>query len=330
MAGVAWGNDIEMAGPGLFDEPVSPLRNRLEDKLQRLAEKQIYLGTSSWKYQGWLGSVYTEERYLTRGRLSKKKFEETCIAEYAEVFPIVCGDFAFYQFPTAAFWQKLFQAAPPRLRWAFKVPEEITVKQWPGHARYGARAGLENDNFLNVELLCRALLDELALYRSRADLLIFEFGTMSRKCMPDLAAFLEALGPFLAALPAGWRYAVEIRNPEYLEREYFSLLRQYNVAHVLNAWTRMPELGSQIRLPDAFTADFTVARALLRYGRTYEQAVKSFEPYARVQEENPSAREALRAILERAQRIGQPAYVFVNNRLEGNAPETIDAITTAE
>lgn len=316
-----------MTSPGLFDASPSPIRTRLVDKLHRLAAQDIYIGTSSWKYEGWLGQVFTEERYVTRGKFSRKKFEENCIAEYAEVFPIVCGDFAFYQFPTQAFWKKLFSTAPPNLRWAFKVPEEITVKQWPGHARYGARAGLENENFLNAELFKRLFLDALAPYKDRVSVMIFEFGTLSKKSMPGLDAFLSQVNKFLSELPDDWRYSIEIRNPEYLEADYFSCLRSYNVAHVLNAWTRMPELDLQLNLDDVFTADFTVVRALLKYGRPYESAVKAFEPYKSVQEENSSARDALKAIIARAQRIKQPAFVFVNNRLEGNAPGTIDAVT---
>lgn len=326
----AWHDSIEMHSLGLFDEPVPELRARLERKLARLASENILIGTSSWKYEGWLGSVYTEDRYITRGKLSKKKFEENCIAEYAEVFPIVCGDFAFYQFPTRAFWDKLFTTAPSKLRWAFKVPEEITVKQWPGHARYGARAGMTNENFMNAELFQAAFLDALGPWKDRVSVLIFEFGTMSKKVMPDAAAYVEQLDAFLAALPEGWRYSVEIRNPEFLVHDYFQCLRGHNTAHVLNAWTRMPELGIQLQIEDVFTADFSVVRALLRYGRAYEQAVKSFEPYREVQDPNPAARDALKAILERARRIKQPAFVFVNNRLEGNAPGTIDAVTGEE
>lgn len=93
------------------------------------------------------------------------------------------------------------------------------------------------------------------------------------------ADFMARLDPFLAALPEGFRYGVEIRNPEYLSPDYFALLTAHNVAHVFNAWTRMPVIEDQIQLPGAFTADFTVVRALLRKGRAYDQAVKAFEPY---------------------------------------------------
>jgi hypothetical protein len=41
-------------------------------------------------------------------------------------------------------------------------------------------------------------------------------------------------------------------------------------------------------------------------------------------------RAALRQAAKRAPRVGQPAYLFVNNRLEGNAPATIEAVVSAE
>ena len=82
---------------------------------------------------------------------------------------------------------------------------------------------------------------------------------------------------------------MEIRNSEYLGPDYFSLLQSHNTAHVFSAWTRMPELLDQIDMPGAYTADFTVVRALLKKGRAYEQAVKAFEPYKRIQEPNPGA-----------------------------------------
>jgi hypothetical protein len=119
---------------------------------------------------------------------------------------------------------------------------------------------------------------------------------------------------------------VEIRNKEYLGLDYFEVLSRHKVAHVFNAWTRLPVIGEQIELPGAHTADFTVVRALLQHGRSYEQAVKMFEPYQAVREPDRATRDALRQVAERAMRVRQPAYVFVNNRLEGNAPGTIEAV----
>ncbi len=95
-----------MQNLSLFEDPAPELAAALRPKLAALADERIYLGTSSWKYEGWMGQIYTPEKYVTRGRFSQKKFEAECLAEYAETFPVVCGDFSFYQFPSQAYWQR--------------------------------------------------------------------------------------------------------------------------------------------------------------------------------------------------------------------------------
>jgi len=71
--------------------------------------------------------------------------------------------------------------------------------------------------------------------------------------------------------------------------------------------------------------DLVAARFLLKPGRKYEHAVKTFEPYDRVQEENPEARAAGQALVAEALTAGpqRKTLVYVNNRLEGNALGTI-------
>ena len=303
-------------------------KEALGARLHSLAEEGIYLGTSSWKYEGWMGQIYTRERYFTRGRFSQKKFDSECLTEYAETFPAVCGDFSFYQFPSESYWQRLFAAAPPQLKFGFKVPDEITVREWPKHARYGGRAGLENENYLDARLFENAFARPLERYQERVGVMIFEFGTMGRRHYEGAAEFAADLRRFLDALPSGWRYAVEVRNKEYLDEPYFDALRAANAAHVFNSWTRMPALEEQVRLDAAHTADFTVARALLRHGRSYEQAVAAFQPYQRIQEENPGARQGLKDLIEKSRGKKQTAFLFVNNRLEGNAPQTIQAVVS--
>jgi len=310
----------------LFEEALPPLRRRLARNLRSLATEGVWIGTSSWKYEGWLGQIYTPEHYHTRGRFSKKKFQITCLAEYAETFPIVCGDFSFYQFPSDTYWRKLFASAPPTLQYAFKVPEEITVRKFPLHARYGARRGQENPNFLNAALLTDAFLRPLEPFHRQVAALIFEFGAFSKQSYGGPGEFATDVGSFLARLPGGYRYSVEIRNPEFLGPEYFDCLRRHGVAHVFNAWARMPELSTQMEVPDAFTAPFTVARALLKHGRGYENAVELFRPYDRIQEPNPRGRTALRGLIRRARASSEPSFIFVNNRFEGNAPSTIAAV----
>lgn len=310
----------------LFPTELPPQASRLAPRLRTLADRRVYFGTSSWKYEGWLGSIYHEDRYRTRGKVSRKKFEDTCLSEYAETFPTVCGDFAFYQFPSEEYWARLFDQLPNGFLIGLKVPEEITVAQWPRHARYGGRAGSANDQFLNAEAFTRRLLKRLEPYSERIGPLIFEFGTFNKSTFPQAGDFPAMLGPFLKSLPNGPHYAVEIRNPEYLGSAYFGTLADAGVAHAFNAWTRMPALDEIASVPEAYTAGFNVVRALLRKGRNYEDAVNRFEPYREVREPNEGARLGIREIVRNSLRSGKPAFVYVNNRLEGNAPGTIEAV----
>ncbi len=285
---------------GIYEIPQQAAR--LAPRLTAMASRGVYFGTSSWKYEGWVGSIYSGDRYVTRGKFSKANFEENCLTEYAQTFPTLCGDLTFYQFPSEQYWAKLFDATPKEFIFGFKVPEDITVETWPTHARYGKRAGLANEHFLDATALDQFFTSRLKQYGKQVGPLIFEFGTFNQQTFPMPADFLAVLGPFFTALPEGFRYAVEIRNENYLTPQYFDVLASHNVAHVLNAWTRMPALDDQAQLPGVFTADFTVARALLRRGRPYDTPVETFEPYDRIQEPNESAREGMRMIAEKALR----------------------------
>ena len=197
-----------------------------------------------------------------------------------------------------------------------------------GHPRYGKHAGLDNTEFSSADLFRGAFLDPLEEHKEHVGVCIFEFGTFAKKDFEKPEIFFGRLEGFLASLPRGWRYAVEIRNANYLSPEYLAALNRHNVAHVFNAWTRMPRLGNQIAIPDAFTADFSVVRALLRKGRNYNDAVKMFEPYTETRDKGIPTRSALCEIARRALTKRQRAYMFVNNRLEGNAPNTIEAIVS--
>ena len=52
-----------------------------------------------------------------------------------------------------------------------------------------------------------------------------------------------------------------------------------------------------------------------------------FSPYTEVKEPNPEVRASLRDMIRIARDKQMTTFLFVNNRLEGNAPATIIAIT---
>ena len=159
---------------------------------------QLYVGTSSWKYEGWLGSVYQPERYSSRGRFSKARFERDCLTEYAEVFHTVSGDFAFYQFPSTSVWSRLFTQVPAGFRFAFKAPEEITTPAFPRHPRYGSRAGRPNPLFLDPKALTAQFLNLLEPYATTVAVIMFEFPAALADMFEDRGSrrYLSALSQF--------------------------------------------------------------------------------------------------------------------------------------
>jgi len=304
-------------------------RSQLQTRLADLANQQIYLGTSSWKYPGWCGSIYEEERYLTRAKFSESRFNRDCLAEYAETFPAVCVDAGYYRFPTEKYLTGLAEQVPDHFRFGFKVTDEITIKHFPKLARFGDRAGKPNDHFLNARLFASAFLQPMEAIRDKVGVLILEFSQFYPRDFERGRDFVDALDRFFQEAPTDWPLAVEIRNKGFLKEPYFAMLQRHQVAHCYNNWTRMPTVGEQLAMEESFPADFTTARFLLTPGRQYQQAVDRFQPYDRLQAPDAEARESARTLIERirAKQSARLSFLFVNNRLEGHAPSTIEAIT---
>jgi hypothetical protein len=70
----------------------------------------------------------------------------------------------------------------------------------------------------------------------------------------------------------------------------------------------------------------------LKPGRKYEEAVKTFQPYDKVKEVYPDARAAGGMLIAdgKAAESDRKTFIYVNNRLEGNALETIDGMLEAD
>jgi uncharacterized protein YecE (DUF72 family) len=304
-------------------------RERMKQTASQLASQGIFIGTSSWKYSGWCGQLYTQERYQWNGKFAEKRFENGCLEEYAEVFKTVCVDAAYYKFPEARFLERLASQVPEDFQFTFKVTDEITIKRFTNLPRFGARAGQPNPNFLNAGVFRSAFLEPMTPFRNKVGVLIFEFSRFYRTDFARGREFMETMDAFLAQLPHDWRYGVELRNPQFLHPDYFAMLGRHGVAHVYNSWTAMPPVSEQLILPGAQpNPGLSVARFLLRPGRKYEQAVQQFGPYDQVREVNEEARGAGAALIRRAAESGgrEKAFIYVNNRLEGNALASILAM----
>lgn len=92
----------------------------------------------------------------------------------------------------------------------------------------------------------------------------------------------------------------------------------------------MPSLADQHqRMEKRFTAPFAVLRLLTPLKMSYETAKKRAEPYMKIVEELPDMRRETVELVKKAMGEKRKAYVLVNNRSEGNAPLTIQALRNA-
>lgn len=287
----------------------------------------VRFGTSSWAYEGWQGLVY-------RKSYPKSRFAKDCLSEYASyqykgtaLFRTVGLDHTFYRPPTVKQLAHYRAQVPADFRFCSKVWEEITIPTYANHVRYGSKAGTVNLRFLDASLF-----HEMVLGPSREGLgaqtgpFLFEFQRFGLEPEP----FLSQLDRFLSTLPANIPYAVEIRNTSLLGPRYRDLLKAHGIAHVYNHWSAMPPLSRQhATLGNTFTAGFAVIRLLTPLGISHTEAVRRYAPYDRLVQPLPRMRADVLALIHQALSEQKPMYVLANNRSEGNAPLTIQALADA-
>jgi uncharacterized protein YecE (DUF72 family) len=283
----------------------------------------IRFGTSTWTYEGWQGLVYTKT-------YPKGRFKQDCLAEYASyqyrgapLFRSVGFDFTFYGPPTARQLGHYAAQLPEGFRVCSKVWEEITVPAFAAGLRDRTKTG-PNPHFLDAEyFMDQVLAPYEQAFRQHTGPFIFEFQRTGFQ--PDV--FFPRLDSFLAKLPRQHSYAVEIRHPRLLVDDYRSILRAHGVAHVYNHLTGMPSLWQQFTLLGGeFTAPMILLRLLTPRDMTYAEAVKAYRPYNRIVRALPEMRQDTVRLVREAVSREKPAYVLVNNRSEGSAPLTVQAL----
>lgn len=297
-----------------------PTRAELEALAARIPP-HVRFGPSSWTYPGWCGLVY-------EGPYPKKDASTLLLGEAARfpLFRTVGIDSAFYAPPSDRALARYAEQLPAGFECVSKVWQELTVHTWKkGQDR--KRAGQVNEHFLDAELFVAAVLEPYR--RSFADHMgpfVFEISPLPRRAELDPATFAQRLDRFLEQLPRDARYAVELRNAEFLTPMYLEVLRTHGVAHVLNSWTHMPTIGEQLDLGAAAGAPFVVCRALLRPGMFYDESVDAFAPFDRLRAPDPVLRADLARLMAVIEELAVPGFVVINNRAEGSAPLTIAAL----
>ena len=291
-------------------------------RIASLLPPEVRMGTSSWSFPGWSGIVWA-------GSYSRSRLAREGLAAYARhpLLRAVGLDRTYYRPLSARELAVYRDAVGPDFRFIVKAHEHLTVTRFPNHVRFGSRAGTQNPRFLDpayaVEAVIAPLLEGLG---DRLGAIVFQFPPQSTAALGGAARVAERLHCFFDALPAGTRYAAEIRNADWLTPRYVAALQTAGAVHCASVHPRMPSVGEQVLIAGAAMEEMLICRWNLGHGLDYEAAKLRYAPFARLVAEDRPTRESLAALCTRQARRGLPAYVIVNNKAEGSAPLSVFAL----
>lgn len=308
------------------EEPPAPPPNLLAaeyEAARKLAAglpPTLYFGTSSWAFPGWYGIVYSR-------RLSQQALARDGLAEYARhpLLRTVGIDRGFYAPIPAEDLDRYASQLPAGYPCCTKAPALVTSPVHYGHG--WGEAGTPNPDFLSpgrfMETMGQVFLDH---FRANIGPFLFEVPPTRPEQRPSPEAFAEMLDRFLAALPRGLPYAVELRDRALLTPAYHQVLAAHGVAHVYSYWRAMPMPLVQARVVPVDTASFIVIRLSLKPGTQYEERREAFAPFDKIKEPSEEMRREVAELVRRAEAAGRRVYVLVNNKAEGSSPLTVRAL----
>ncbi len=229
--------------------------------------QRIHIGTSGWHYRHWSGPFYPPE-------LNARGF----LPYYAERFDTVEINNTFYQLPSHETFVQWREAVPDGFLFAVKANRYIT------HMKKLKEPQKPVDRFLTA---VRELQHKL--------------GPILFQLPPNWRANVERLRAFLDALPTGYTYAFEFRDPSWFEGRVYGLLREYGAAFCIH------DLAGQ-GSPEVITTDTIFVRM---HGPT--------GPYQGSYTAEKLAYQARALSAWAAQ--GSQVYCYFNNDVQGYAPQ---------
>lgn len=306
----------------------------------------IYLGTTSDRYAGWIGQIYSPERYA--GRINRRThaiggkpfIEEVLpadsVEEYFEHFRVLEIDYTFYQLltdkdgtPTRNYqvlsrYRRHIKDGDAVI---LKVPQIVFAQKLCRGTRY-----LPNEAYLDPELFTEHFYKPaLEILGESLSGFIFEQEyqrNQDRLSETQMAYSLEA---FFKAVPHDHRYHVELRTESYLTPPVFEVLEKHGVGQVLSHWTWLPPLRKQFaragqRIFNA--ARVLVIRLVTPLDMRYEVAYAKAHPFDKMVPGmlQPQMIEETVRLMHQGIEKGIKVYILVNNRTGGNAPLIVQGI----
>jgi uncharacterized protein YecE (DUF72 family) len=126
--------------------------------------------------------------------------------------------------------------------------------------------------------------------------------------------------------------AVEVRDPEWLCDEFVQILRDTGTRYCLGLHPKLPPPQEQLWIlrrlwPGDFVCRWNLNRRHGPYG--YTDAQKSYGDYSQMVDPDPELRALIAKIAKATAEAGHKAYVTVNNKAEGCAPASVQALAEA-
>lgn len=290
--------------------------------IARQLPEQLYLGTSSWAFEGWRGLVFAQEA-------PKTKLSRHGLAAYAQhpLFRAVGIDRTYYATMPAADFAAYADAVPDTFRFLVKAHELCTLPIFRGGGRYAHRQGETNAYFLDASYATDYVFTPCVEgLQNRIGPLLFQFPPLSVAAVGGPQRFADRLHAFLQALPCGPLYAVELRNRELFTSIYIDALVATGTVHCFNVHPTMPSLHEQFDAAKITASRALIIRWMLHPNHRYEAARQRYEPFNRLVDEDPDNRQTIAQMCLDTAASARPAVVIVNNKAEGSSPLTIQKL----
>jgi uncharacterized protein YecE (DUF72 family) len=255
---------------------------------QSMAELRI--GTSAFTAAGWEGSFYP-------AGMKPRDF----LTFYATRFNTVEIDSTFYRCPSRGSVEGWANKTPDGFLIAAKIPQTITHEK--------ALVDCDDD--------CANFFDTMALLGNKLGPILLQFPYFGKEAFKTGDEFLARLKPFLAKLPNGYRFALEIRNKYWLDERFADTLREHNVALALQDQSWMP-LPHQMKF-DFITADFTYVR-LLGDRKEIEKQTKIWD---KVIVDRSKELRSWVDVCQQSIKRAVSTFVYANNHYAGHSPATV-------
>ena len=257
------------------------------------SEAEIRLGTSAFTAAGWETSFYPP---------GTKPADY--LSFYATKFDAVELDNTFYRTPAISTVKGWYAKTPPGFLFAAKVPRVITHEM----------------AMVDCDEEFRDFLKAMDCLGEKLGPLLLQFGYFNKGAFAGVKEFLARLVPFLKKIPKGYRFAVEIRNKNWLVPAFADALRERGVALALVDHVWLPRPGQLFERFDPITADFTYVR-WIGDRKGIEEKTKTWDKVI----ENRTGDliewvEVLKKVHERKIQI----LAFANNHYAGHGPGTIE------